>query len=148
MEERYSNTERGILRPILSSTGIIFLALAYFFTLKFLIAALVFYLLSFVFGQLTVEERGERLVIRYGPLPLFKRSVRYADILSARAIEGGFLRDGWGIHWTRNGWSWNVGGSERVRIVTRRNALIVGTDDVNGLLEHLRTKIKNTERTP
>src|ERR1700679_4271301 len=31
------------------------------------------------FHYLTVEDQGDRLAIRFGPLPLFRRTVRYSD---------------------------------------------------------------------
>src|SRR5271168_752639 len=33
--------------------------------------------------HLTVEDQGDRLVVRFGPVPLFRRTVRYADIEKA-----------------------------------------------------------------
>jgi hypothetical protein len=50
------------------------------------------------------------LVIRFGPIPLFRRTVRYADI---QKVEVGrtLILDGWGIHFSiRGGWVWNLWG--------------------------------------
>ena len=54
-------------------------------------------LLASAFHQLTVEDQGDHLAIRFGPLPLFRRKVRYAEI---EKVEVGrtLILDGWGIH--------------------------------------------------
>lgn len=144
--ERYSNTQRGVIRPLLAGMGIICLFVAYFYRIEFLLVALLLYALSFVFGQLKVEDRGEFLLVSFGPLPLIRRKIRYADIASAELYPGGLLKDGWGVHWTSKGWSWNVGGSCRVRFLFKRGgAFIVGSDDDEGLLDHINAKLKSME---
>lgn len=40
--------------------------------------------LATCFHYLTVEDQGELLAIRFGPVPLFHRRVRYADIKSVQ----------------------------------------------------------------
>lgn len=144
--DRYSNTQRGILRPLLAGMGILFLILAYFLRIEFMLAALLLYGLSFVFGQLKVEERGESLLVRFGPVPLISRSIRYADIVSAELYQGGLLKDGLGTLPTSKGWSWNVGGTNRVRLVLKRGSFIIGTDDDEGLLEHINSKLEQLRK--
>ena len=69
------------------------------------------------FHHLTVEDRGDRLAVRFGPVPLFRRTVRYADIGSVE-IGQTLLLDGWGIHLSiRGGWVWNLWG--RTCVVVR-----------------------------
>ncbi len=153
MEEPYSNTQRGLIRPLLSSTGILFLALAFFGPQSafpaFFGTALMLYLMSFMFGYLATDDKGDHLIVRYGPLPLFRRRVRYADMASVEICKGGLFIDGCGIHWTRRGWAWNVGGKKRVRVVFKNGgALIIGTDDPEGLEEHLKSKLPKTEASP
>lgn len=65
-------------------------------------------LLAPAFHHLTVEDRGDRLAVRFGLLPLFPRTVRYDDI---EKVEVGrtLLLDGWRIHYSvRGGWVWNL----------------------------------------
>jgi hypothetical protein len=65
-------------------------------------------LLAPAFHHLTVLDRGDRLVIRFGPLPLFRRTVRYANI---ETVEVGrtLILDGWGVHYSIRGvWVWNL----------------------------------------
>src|SRR5262245_32876828 len=72
--------------------------------------------LAACFRHLTVADEGDRLVLRFGPLPLFQGRVRYEDV---RAVEvgGTTLLDGWGIHLSlRGGWVWNIWGRDCVVI--------------------------------
>jgi len=59
-------------------------------------------LLAPAFHHLTVVDEGDRLAIRFGPLPLFRRAVRYDDI---ERVEVGrtLLLDGRGIHYSARG---------------------------------------------
>ena len=60
-------------------------------------AGLLVALVGLAFHHLTVEDEGDRLAIRFGPLPLLETSIRYADI---QRVEVGrtMILDGWGIH--------------------------------------------------
>lgn len=93
------------------------------------------------FHHLTVEDRGDVLAVRFGPLPLFRRTVRYADI---EAVEVGrtLLLDGWGIHYSvRGGWVWNLWGRECVVVRFRDGrTLRIGTDDAENLAAFLGAK--------
>src|SRR5262245_13117195 len=68
------------------------------------VSALLMAVLAASFHHLTVTDLGERLAIRFGPLPLLRRSVHYDDIVSAEVSRTTIL-DGWGIHGSlRGGW--------------------------------------------
>lgn len=62
----------------------------------FLIAGIVTLVLAGAFHQLTVEDAGRSLLVRFGPFPLFRRTVRYADMSSVEVSQT-TLFDGWGI---------------------------------------------------
>jgi hypothetical protein len=47
------------------------------------------------FHYLTIVDQGEGLAIRFGPVPLFSRTVRYADIVKVE-IGRTLILDGWG----------------------------------------------------
>lgn len=94
------------------------------------------------FHHLTVQDQGDDLGIRFGPIPLFHRTVRYADIVK---IEVGrtLLLDGWGIHLSiRGGWVWNLWGRDCVVVHFRKGVLRIGTDDAENLAAFLKGKIR------
>ena len=93
------------------------------------------------FHHLTVEDKRDRLSISFGPLPLFRRSIRYDDIVSAE-IGRTTILDGTGVHWSlRGGWVWNIWGWDCVVLQLRKGILRVGTDDAENLLAFLNQKI-------
>ncbi|WP_417734057.1 hypothetical protein [Rosistilla oblonga] len=92
------------------------------------------------FHHLTVEDEGDRISIRFGPLPTFRRSVRYDEIVDAR-LDRTTVMDGWGIHFSpRGGWVWNLWGRQCVLIQMRRGTLRVGSDDAERLAEFLQSR--------
>ena len=96
--------------------------------------------LSASFHHLTVADMGDRLAIRFGPLPLFRRSVRYEEIESV-AVSRTTILDGWGIHYSlRRGWVWNLWGRGCVEVKLRKGKLWIGTDDAAGLAEFLKER--------
>ncbi len=99
-------------------------------------------LLGPCFHHLTVEDQGEVLAIRFGPIPLFRRTVQYADIGSVE-IGRTLLLDGWGIHLSiRGGWVWNLWGRTCVVVHFRNGGTLrIGTDDAENLVEFLRSRI-------
>ena len=77
----------------------------------------------------------------FGPLPLFRRTVRYADI---EKVEVGrtLLLDGWGIHYSvRGGWVWNLWGRDCVVVHLRKSILRIGTDDAPNLARFIEGKV-------
>ena len=50
------------------------------------------------FMHLTIQDEGESLAIRFGPLPLFRKTIPYTDISDVAAGRSTLI-DGWGIHY-------------------------------------------------
>jgi len=97
--------------------------------------------LALSFQYLLVEDANDRLSISFGPIPLFRTSIEYADMLDVEATRSRLI-DGLGIHYALGrGWIWNIWGRQCVSIHHKRGRLLVGTDDPNGLLEFLRGRI-------
>lgn len=93
------------------------------------------------FHHLTVDDQTDRLSVSFGPIPLFRRSIKYADIISAE-IGRTTVLDGWGIHMSpRGGWVWNLWGRDCVVLQHRKGLLRVGTDDAGNLAAFLNQKI-------
>jgi hypothetical protein len=98
-------------------------------------------LLALSFHHLTVEDEGDRLAVRFGPLPLFRTSVRYGDIEGVEVGRTTAL-DCCGIHWSlRGGWVWSLWGWECVIVRRRRGVLRIGTDDAANLALFLQSKM-------
>jgi hypothetical protein len=78
----------------------------------------------------------------FGPLPLFRRTVRYADIVKVE-VGRTLLLDGWGIHLSiRAGWVWNLWGRDWVVVHIRSGSVLrIGTDDPVNLARFLEGKI-------
>jgi hypothetical protein len=98
-------------------------------------------LLGASFHHLTVEDTGDRLLIGFGPVPLFRNSVKYADVVGVD-VGRTTLVEGLGIHVSpRGGWVWNIWGRDCVVFRLRRSRLTVGTDDAANLAAFVRDRI-------
>ena len=99
------------------------------------------------FHYLKVEDEGDRLSVAFGPVPLFRRTVRYNDLASAERGRTTIL-DGWGIHRSlRGGWVWNIWGRDCVVLRLQNGKIFrVGTDDVDQLLTFLRGRMSHLNR--
>jgi hypothetical protein len=93
------------------------------------------------FHHLTVEDRLDHLSISFGPIPLFRRTIRYNDLMSAE-IGRTTILDGWGIHRSlRGGWVWNLWGRDCVVLKFGKGVLRVGTNDARNLTDFLNQAI-------
>jgi len=144
----YSHTQKAPLCLLLYALAVVFLALGCFVQdappIQWLFPpiGLLMLVLAASFHHLTVVDLGDVLAIRFGPIPLFRRSVRYTDI--EKVEIGRTLRlDGWGIHMSiRGSWVWNLWGRDCV-VVRFKNSgtLRIGTDDAENLAGFLEGKI-------
>jgi hypothetical protein len=142
----YSHTQKGILQPILLVSAAVFLVLPQAVRGEPALPAVCvplaafFVLLSFAFARLTVRDEGARLAVRFGPLPVLRKSIPYAAMTGVGRERSTFLA-GWGIHWTPRGWLWNIGGFDCVRIDVGPKSTFIGTDDPDRLVAFLRSRI-------
>jgi hypothetical protein len=98
------------------------------------------------FHHLTVEDQGDRLAVSFGPIPLFRRIIRYDDIISVE-IGRTTILDGWGIHMSlRGGWVWNLWGRDCVILQLRKGILRIGTDDAVNLADFLKQMINKQHK--
>lgn len=144
---RYHHTQKGPLWLLMLMFAVIFCIVAYLIRnepvvpLIMGVVGLVMFIMGAAFQQLTVSDEGDELSIRFGPLPLFQKRIRYVDMISAETDTTSFL-DGWGIHASfRGGWVWNIRGRECVAIRHKDGMLRVGTDDAANLAQFLLAKI-------
>lgn len=144
----YSHTQKGPLCLFLYGIAL------YCFTFALLIGhspgniilfaiGLLIILLGPAFHHLTVRDEGEVLGIRFGPLPLFHKTIAYADM---ERVEVGrtLIIEAWGIHYSifRGGWVWNLWGRNCVVVHRRKGSVLrIGTDDAENLARFLETKM-------
>jgi hypothetical protein len=99
-------------------------------------------------GYLDVCDAGDRLSIRFGPLPLMGTSIPYDNIESVEPAYSSLLY-GYGVHGLPGLFIvFNIWGLGAIRIrlkkrtpIWRAKTVIVGTDEPDRLLEFLRWKI-------
>ncbi|MDA9857129.1 hypothetical protein N9D23_03355 [Rubripirellula sp.] len=107
--------------------------------------SLLFAVLGGAFHYLKVEDNGEELAIRFGPIPLFGRKLEYAEIQEVE-VSRTILLDGWGIHYSlRGGWVWNLWGFDCVAIGLRNGGILrIGTNDPENLASFLKQKTNSS----
>jgi hypothetical protein len=145
----YSHTQKSPLCLLIYALALVFLALGWFVQdappIRWLFPpiGLLMFVLAASIHHLTVIDQGEVLAIRFGPMPLFRRTVSYADI---EKVEVGrtLILDGWGIHYSiRGGWVWNLWGRTCVVVHFKNGGTLrIGTDDAENLVEFLRRKVQ------
>jgi hypothetical protein len=107
--------------------------------------AAIFAFCGLIFGSLTVSDEGQWLAVRFGPLPLVGKSIRFADITGIEIGRTSFV-DGWGVHYVPGrGWTYNIWGFSCVKLTLGRKLIRIGTDDAEGLAKFLweRTGLPN-----
>lgn len=93
------------------------------------------------FVDLTVRDEDGCLSVRFGPIPVFGTKIRYSDIRAVEAARSSVV-DGWGVHWIPGrGWTYNIWGFGCVKITLGNKVVRIGTDDIDGLLKFLKTKV-------
>ena len=110
-----------------------------------LASAVVDVVLAFSFADLTVRDEGDALAIRFGPLPLFRKRIPYDQMVKVEPERSSWL-DGWGIHFNRQGWIFNLWGFDCVRVTLHKKSLRIGTDDRDGLCGFLENKLALLQR--
>ena len=144
---RYKHTQTAPLTLILSCVGMAILIGARQVQdpltniCLMLIAGLVF-VLALSFGKLTVRDEDDHLLVRFGPLPLFRRRIAYAEILDVQRGRTTIL-DGWGIHLSPSGgWTWNLWGFDCVDVYFKKGRKVrIGTDEPKRLEAFLKDRI-------
>ena len=149
----YRHTQSAPLCLMIYAVGFAFLVMSWalrnepFVRWAFPLVGLVMLTLAASFHHLTVEDEGDCLSISFGPIQLFRRAIRYADIVS---VERGrtTIIDGWGIHMSfKGGWVWNIWGRDCVVLRLRKGILRVGTDDARQLVDFLNGRLSPEEQT-
>lgn len=148
MQQQYEHVQRGRWHIILLAVAAVMTAGAWLArsdrpTMAFALAvAGVFILCALMFGTLAVRDEGDHLSLRYGPLPLFRKRIRYADITAVEPGRSSII-DGWGIHYILwRGWTYNLWGFGCVKLTLGNRVIRVGSDDAENLAEFLKGKAR------
>ncbi len=143
---RYEHTQRGPLSFLLICIALAFTTSAILVPVAAVsiahggVAALVL-VLAFCFRGLTLRDEGEELAIRYGPLPVFRKKIRYADISAVKGGKTAFI-DGLGIHWVPfRGWTYNLWGRDCAVLTVKGKTVRIGTDDADELVAHIKERL-------
>ena len=78
------------------------------------ITSLILIICVLLFSTLTIILTNRHLRIRFGPIPLLRFSWRLEDLQGASVFDG--CVTSWGIHYTTNGWLFNVSGTQELHI--------------------------------
>ena len=144
----YSHTQKAPLCLLVYALAAVFLALGWFvqdappIPWLFPPIGLLMLVVAASFHHLTVEDQGDVLSVRFGPIPLFRKTVQYSDIVKVE-VGRTLLLDGLGIHMSiRGGWVWNLWGRDCVVVHFRNGGVFrIGTDDAENLAGFLEGKI-------
>ena len=147
----YRHTQRAPLCLLIYGLALMFLGLGWVLrhepTIQwvFPIVGLLMLVLAPSFHHLTVEDEVDRLSISFGPIQLFRRSIRYEDVVSVELGRTTIL-EGWGIHVSpRGGWVWNIWGRDCVVLRLRKGILRVGSDDAVRLVDFLNARLTDAQ---
>ena len=110
-------------------------------------------LITAVFGCLDIRVRADRLSIAFGPLHLIRKTIRFPDIESVKAVTYRPIREfgGWGIRFRARKSAWTVRGNRAVSVRRRSGKEIyAGSANAQRLAEQIRAALKawqaNTHR--
>lgn len=143
---KYRHIQRSPLCLLLYSAAIMFLVLGWGLRNEPVIqwifspVGLLMLVVAGSFHYLIVKDDGDRLAISFGPIPLFRRSIKYQNI---EGVEIGrtTILDGWGIHMSiKSGWVWSIWGRSCVVLRLRKGILRIGTDDAEQLADFLNAR--------
>lgn len=154
-ELRYEHTQRGlVIIGAVSAAIVLILAMTVLFGLVW-ITAIVLCIMIFalaIASTLTASVSDDVLRIRFGPLPLIRKSWPVAEIASVTTVTNPWYY-GWGIRWTPSGPLYNVSGSSAVEVTLHSGRKVrIGTDEPEALcraIEQARTgKKKHGQALP
>lgn len=103
--------------------------------------ALIFVVLMYAVGGLTVLVKRTKLTVHLGSIPLVSKNIAYADINSLESVRYHPLREfgGWGVRGFGAKQAWSARGDEAVVLhLVSGKQLYVGSDHPHRLEERIR----------
>lgn len=143
MNRHYQHTQIGYLIIILLGITLLFipwLMAIYGFNWTGLAVLIILAVSSALFATLTVLINSEFIEIRFG-IGIIRKKFYLKDIESCNFVKNPWYY-GWGIHFTPNGWLYNVSGPYAVEIKMKSgNKYRIGTDEPNELEQAIRQSV-------
>lgn len=143
---QYHHTQTAPLYLLVLSLSVVLFAVAWFIPeiviqIVVSVGGTLMFLIALSFRELTVSDEGSELLICFGPLPVFRRRLQFAEIEKVEQAKSTIM-DGWGIHMSPSGgWVWNLWGFDCVDVWYREGRKIrIGSDDAVGLAQFLNEK--------
>jgi hypothetical protein len=125
----YAHTQRATLLVVMMmAASAIFIVIGFAVCRPVLLAAPGLIAVGWLFHSLTIEIGDDELRWRFGPGLMGKRTP-LNEIVSAQVVRTNVL-EGWGVHYSRYGWLYNVSGFDAVAITLRDGKrFCLGTDE-------------------
>jgi hypothetical protein len=121
-----------LMLRIMSVVGLVMIGAALTIAKAAWVGVPIIALTGWLFHSLTIEIAADTLRWHFGP-GLIHKQVPLDQIVSARPVRTNAL-EGWGIHWSRFGWLYNVSGFDAVAIELRNGKrFALGTDEPQAL---------------
>ncbi|MHB1128013.1 MAG: PH domain-containing protein [Bacillota bacterium] len=148
MSKRYEHKQVGYLLIVALAAGLLFivyLIAVYGLNWIELVVPVVLGACLASFAKLTVSIDDDNIEIRFGP-GVIRKKFPLKDIQSCHSVKNPWYY-GWGIHWTPNGWLYNISGSHAVEIRMKTGKKFrIGTDQPNDLKKAIQQSFKKKSR--
>lgn len=144
-EGGYRHVQSGVIHIWLYIAGLAFassgLVLVGDLTIPFAVIGAILVFTAACFHRMTVASDGDGLNISFGPIRLFRKRIAYRDIKAVERVKCNLFLDGIGVHYGPfRGWVYNISSGDLIKIVTENQIIRIGTDDADGLLNHLQER--------
>ena len=129
----YRRTQIGtLIIAVMFGTAAVFIIVGWLALRPLLFTVPLLVIAGLLFYSLTIEVADGELRWHFGP-GLIRKSARLADIASVEVARTSFI-EGWGIHYSRFGWLYNVSGFDAVAVTLKNGKrFALGTDDAPAL---------------
>ena len=149
---QYLHTQEGPLHYILYGVGAVLIVSAWLsrgepnVSIILGLCGCLLLIFALCFRSLTVSDDGERLAIRFGPIPLFRKTIAYSEITRVEPGKSSLI-DGWGVHYIPGrGWTYNLWGFGCAVVYLGEKIIRIGTDDVENMVDFLNQRIQAEHR--
>jgi hypothetical protein len=138
----YTHTQPGkLMVAVMSVMSVILVIIGLAIARPALFGVAVLAVAGWLFHSLTIQIADGELRWRFGP-GLIHKQVSLKEIAAVETVRTSFV-EGWGIHWGRFGWLYNVSGYDAVSIRLRSGKrFALGTDEPEILSRKLREELK------